>query len=30
VEKVLSLPIYQELTNEQIEHVGKTALEFYK
>jgi len=29
-ENVLSLPIYQELTNEQIEHVGKTALEFYK
>ena len=29
-ESVLSLPIYQELTNEQIEHVGKTALDFYK
>jgi dTDP-4-amino-4,6-dideoxygalactose transaminase len=29
-ESVLSLPIYQELTSEQIEHVGKTVLEFYK
>jgi dTDP-4-amino-4,6-dideoxygalactose transaminase len=29
-ESVLSLPIYQELTTEQIEHVGKTMLEFYK
>ena len=29
-ENVLSLPIYQELTTEQIEHVGKTVLEFYK
>jgi dTDP-4-amino-4,6-dideoxygalactose transaminase len=27
---VLSLPIYQELTSEQIEHVAKTVLEFYK
>jgi len=29
-ESVLSLRIYQELTTEQIEHVGKTMLEFYK
>jgi dTDP-4-amino-4,6-dideoxygalactose transaminase len=29
-ESVLSLPIYQELTSEQIKHVGKTVLEFYK
>jgi dTDP-4-amino-4,6-dideoxygalactose transaminase len=29
-ENVLSLPIYQELTNEQVEHVGKTVIEFYK
>jgi dTDP-4-amino-4,6-dideoxygalactose transaminase len=29
-DSVLSLPIYQELTAEQIEHVGKTVLEFYK
>jgi dTDP-4-amino-4,6-dideoxygalactose transaminase len=29
-ESVLSLPIYQELTTEQVEHVGKTVLEFYK
>ncbi len=29
-ERVLSLPIYQELTTEQVEHVGKTVLEFYK
>jgi hypothetical protein len=29
-EKVLSLPIYPELSREQIEYVGKTVLEFYK
>jgi dTDP-4-amino-4,6-dideoxygalactose transaminase len=29
-EKVLSLPIYPELTPEQIEHAGKTVLAFYK
>jgi dTDP-4-amino-4,6-dideoxygalactose transaminase len=29
-DKVLSLPIYPELTREQIELVGKTVLEFYK
>jgi dTDP-4-amino-4,6-dideoxygalactose transaminase len=29
-ESVLSLPIYPELTTEQVEYVGKTALEFYK
>jgi dTDP-4-amino-4,6-dideoxygalactose transaminase len=27
---VLSLPIYPELSNEQIEYVAKTVLEFYK
>jgi dTDP-4-amino-4,6-dideoxygalactose transaminase len=29
-ESVISLPIYQELTAEQIEYVAKTVLEFYK
>jgi dTDP-4-amino-4,6-dideoxygalactose transaminase len=29
-EKVLSLPIYPELTREQIEYVAKTVLKFYK
>jgi dTDP-4-amino-4,6-dideoxygalactose transaminase len=29
-DSVLSLPIYQELTAEQIDYVGKTVLEFYK
>jgi dTDP-4-amino-4,6-dideoxygalactose transaminase len=29
-DRVLSLPIYQELSREQIEHAGKTVLEFYK
>ncbi len=28
-ENVLSLPIFQELTPQQIEHAGKTVLEFY-
>ncbi len=28
--EVLSLPIYPELTAEQVEYVGKTALEFYR
>jgi len=27
--EVLSLPIYPELTAEQVEYVAKTALEFY-
>ncbi len=29
-DRVLSLPIYQELSLEQIEHAGKTVVEFYK
>jgi dTDP-4-amino-4,6-dideoxygalactose transaminase len=29
-ESVVSLPIYQELTAEQMEYVAKTVLEFYK
>jgi dTDP-4-amino-4,6-dideoxygalactose transaminase len=29
-EKVLSLPIYPELTREQIEYVAKTILKFYE
>jgi dTDP-4-amino-4,6-dideoxygalactose transaminase len=29
-EKVLSLPIYPELTREQIEYVAKTVLKFYE